>query len=69
VSRNPARLIKNLNLSRIAQERVIVRQQNLINKLTEKSNRDDAIINRIDNKITAIKVLEMFREDVSRKNL
>jgi hypothetical protein len=70
VSRNPASLIKNLDLPKTEQDQVIVRQQNLINKLTEKSNRDDAIINRIhvDNKITAIEVLEMFREDVSRKN-
>jgi hypothetical protein len=68
VSRNPASLIKNLDFLRIEHEQVIVRQQNLINKLTEKSNHDDAIINRIDNKITAIEVPEMFREDVSRKN-
>jgi hypothetical protein len=51
------------------QQQVIVKQNFLIKKLTEKSNRDDAIINRIDNKTTAIEVLEMLKQGLSRKAL
>ena len=65
---NPARHIKAMRtLTKGDQQEVIVKQQRIIKKLSQKSARDDAIINRIDNDKTAIEVLGMFRGDLSRK--
>jgi hypothetical protein len=66
-SQRPTTLIKNLALTKEGHQQVIVRQLVVIKKLTEKLNRDDALINRIDNDKTAIDVLEIFRGGLSRK--
>ena len=65
---NPATQIKAMStLTKCVQQQVIVKQVRIIRKLSQKSVRDDAIINRIDNDKTAIEVLQMFRGDLSRK--
>jgi hypothetical protein len=56
-----------LALTKEGHQQVIVRQLVVIKKLTEKLNRHDAFINRIDNDKTAIDALEMFKGDLSRK--